>query len=102
MATAFWIIFTAINAQVIIFIINTLNIQPDVWWWKLSAQIIGIGGMILIATVLYRIMHYAMGLKPVKYLVRFTSLTAFPFWRRYRFLKDNKNHISAVKQETNS
>jgi hypothetical protein len=90
MATAFWIIFTAVNAQVIIFIINALDIQPEVWWWRLTAQIISIAGMVLIVAVLYRIMHYAMGLKPVKYLVRFTSLTAFPFWRRYRFPKNKK------------
>jgi ferredoxin len=102
MATAFWLIFTAINAQIFIFIINTLNIQPDVWWWKLIAQFIGIGGMILTATVLYRIMHYAMGLKPVKYLVRFTSLTAFPFWRRYRFLKNSKNRSTSAKEEASA
>jgi hypothetical protein len=99
MATAFWIIFTAVNAQVIIFIINTLNIQPEVWWWRLTAQIISIAGMVLIATLLYRIMHFAMGFKPVKYLVRFTSLTALPFWRRYRFLKNNKDHSTSVKEE---
>ena len=99
MATVFWIIFSAANAQLIMFIINTLNIQPEVWWWRLTAQVISIAGMVLIATFLYRIMHYAMGFKPVKYLVRFTSLTAFPFWRRYRFLKNNKNHNNPVKED---
>jgi ferredoxin len=99
MAVAFWIIFSAINAQVILFIISTLNIHPEVWWWKLVAQVISIAGMVLISTVLYRLMHYAMGLKPVKYLVRFTSFTALPFWRRYRFLKINKS--TPVKKETN-
>lgn len=99
MAVAFWIIFTAINSQVLLFIINALNIQPDVWWWRLTANIIGIGGMVLIATLLYRIMHFAMGLKPVKYLVRFTSLTALPFWRRYRFLKHKKNLNDSVRKE---
>jgi ferredoxin len=90
MAVAFWIIFTLINAQVIIFLINVLDIQPDAWWWRIASGLIGIGGMVLIATLLYRIMHFAMGLKPVKYLVRFTSLTAFPFWRRYRNTKEGK------------
>jgi Pyruvate/2-oxoacid:ferredoxin oxidoreductase delta subunit len=83
MAVVFWIIFTAVNSQIILLIINALNIQPDVWWWKLTAQIIGIGGMVFITAGLYRIMHYALGLNPVKYLIRFTSLTALPFWRRY-------------------
>jgi hypothetical protein len=86
MAAAFWIIFTAVNAQIYILLINTLNIQPEVWWWKMTAQIIAIGGMIVIVAVLYRIMHFAMGFKPIKYLVRFTSLTGLPFWRRYRYL----------------
>jgi hypothetical protein len=31
LAVAFWIIFTIINAQIIILIINTLNIQPEAW-----------------------------------------------------------------------
>jgi Pyruvate/2-oxoacid:ferredoxin oxidoreductase delta subunit len=90
MAAAFWIIFTAINAQIILLIINALNINPNVWWWKMAFHITGIACMILITTVLYRIMHYAMGFKPVRYLVRFTSLTALPFWRRYSFLKNSK------------
>jgi ferredoxin len=85
MAVVFWIIFTIINTQFIILIVNTLNIQPDTWWWKIVSCLTGIGGMVLIAALLYRAMHYAMGLKPVKYLVRFTSLTALPFWRRYKF-----------------
>ena len=97
MAFAFWIIFTAINAQLIVLIINALNIQPDVWWWRLAANIIGIGGMVLITTILYRIMHYAMGFKAVKYLVRFTSFTSLPFWRRYRFLETRKTKTSTVK-----
>lgn len=87
MATAFWIIFSAVNAQVILFILQTFSIQPHSIWWKIFTNVIGIVGMVLIATILYRIMHFAMGLKPVKYLVRFTSLTALPFWRRYKSLK---------------
>src|SRR5664280_2548112 len=90
MAVIFWIIFTIINAQIIILIINTLNIQPEVWWWRIVSSLIGIGSMVLIATLLYRLMHYAMVLKMVKYLVRFTSLTAFPFWRRYIFPENYK------------
>jgi ferredoxin len=83
MAVVFWIIFTTANAQLILLIINTLHIQPEIWWWKITSEIIGIGGMILIAALFYRIFHFAMGLKVVRYLVRFTSFTALPFWRRY-------------------
>lgn len=98
MAVAFWIIFTALNAQVILLIINALNINPEVWWWKVASQITGIACMVLITTILYRIMHYAMGFKPVSYLVRFTSLTTLPFWRRYTFLRNRqKNNTSGSK-----
>jgi len=82
MAAVFWIIFTAINSQVILLIINAFNIQPEHLWWKITANVIAVGGMVLITTLLYRIMHFLMELKPVKYLVRFTSLTSLPFWRR--------------------
>jgi ferredoxin len=99
MAVAFWIIFTAINAQVILLIISAFNIHPDVWWWRLAANIISIGGMVLISSILYRIMHFAMGFKPVKYLVRFTSFTALPFWRRYWFLRNGKNLRKSGKNE---
>jgi ferredoxin len=99
MAIAFWIIFTAVNAQLLLIIIKTLNIQPEVWWWKIIAQITAIGGMILIVTGLYGIMHYAMGFKPIRHLVRFTSLTGLPFWKRYIYNKNNKFRNSSVGQK---
>jgi ferredoxin len=100
MATVFWIIFTIINSQLIMLIIRSLHIQPEIWWWKIASNIIGIGGIVLVSTLLYRIMHHAMGFKPVLYLIRFTSLTALPFWRRYSFnnkSKDRKNSALPYK-----
>jgi ferredoxin len=91
MAIAFWVLFTALNTQIILFILNSLNIQQEAWWWIVSTQLIGIAGMVLTATFLYRIMHYAMGFKPVRTIIRFTSLTALPFWRRYKFFKNRKD-----------
>lgn len=85
MAIIFWIIYSTINIQIILFTINKLKIMPELWWWKLVSNLIGIAGMIIIVTLLYRIFHYAMGIKPVRYLIRFTSFTTFPFWRRYMF-----------------
>jgi Pyruvate/2-oxoacid:ferredoxin oxidoreductase delta subunit len=92
MAILFWLIFSALNARIIFLIINILNINPHIWWWKLASQITGIGFMIIVTASLYIIMHYAMGFKPVRYLVRFTSLTTIPFWRRYNFLKNRKKN----------
>ena len=94
MAIVFWLIFTTLNALFIALIMSTLNIKPGVWWWMATANVISIGGMVLITTLLYRFVHYAMGIKPVKYLIRYTSLTALPFWRRYKFEKKSKNNSS--------
>ncbi|HUX95872.1 MAG TPA: EFR1 family ferrodoxin [Bacteroidales bacterium] len=92
MAIAFWIIFSAINGQILFFIINALKVTTETWWWWLISNIISIGGMVLITTLLYWLMHHAMSIKPVKYLVLFTSLTALPFWRRYRYMNKSKGH----------
>lgn len=99
MAVVFWIAFTAFNALLLTFIVDTLNIHPEAWWWKLISSLIAIAGMVLISSVLYRIVHYAMGLRPVKYLVRFTSLTALPFWRRYKHPKDNNNSGNSLNKK---
>ena len=76
-----------------------LDIHPDVWWWKILSDLIGIAVMVAISAGLYVFVHYAVGFKPLNYLVRFTSLTTLPFWRRYRYNKDkekekkNNNHV---------
>ncbi len=100
MAIGFWLIFTFINTRVIMMLTTQLNIHAESMWWIVTKNILGIGSMILIAAILYRIMHTAIGLKPVNYLIRYTSLTSWSFWRRYinkRNLKnqDNRNISTA-------
>jgi len=92
MATLFIILITAVNTKLIMIMINSLGIQPDALWWKVTSQLFSIAVMVLSAAFLYLIMHVAMAIKPVKLLVRFTSLTTLPFWRRYRYLKEKKNN----------
>lgn len=84
MAVAIYLLIIAVNTWIALFVIQLLNIRPDLWWWKLATQIISLGLTVFIPAVIYIIMHYSMELKPVKYLIRFTSLTALPFWRRYK------------------
>jgi ferredoxin len=91
MATLFIILITALNTKLIMIMINSLGIQPEALWWKVTSQLLGMAVMVLSAAFMYLIMHVAMAVKPVKLLVRFTSLTTLPFWRRYRYLKDKKN-----------
>jgi ferredoxin len=90
MAVGFWMILTIVNAQIILLIINLLDLQPDTTWIKIFAQVLSLVSTVFIPAALYILMHYAMGLKPVKYLVRFTSLTALPFWKRYFPRKKSK------------
>lgn len=99
MATAFMFLITAINARILVFAIDTLNIQPQAWWWKLISQLIYMTVMVLVANILYRIMHYIMGIKPVRSLIRFTSLTTLPFWRRYKYLKNRYNFANSAKKK---
>ena len=93
MAVIFWLAFTAFNTWLIALIINHFMISTGSAWWWLLSNILSIGGMVAITAVLYRLIHYAMAVKPVKYLIRFTSLTALPFWRRYNRRKSNKQSI---------
>ena len=76
-----------LRKKLIMRIISTLGIQPDALWWKVTSQLISIAVMVLAAAFMYLIMHVAMAIKPVKLLVRFTSLTTLPFWRRYKYLR---------------
>jgi Pyruvate/2-oxoacid:ferredoxin oxidoreductase delta subunit len=101
MALAFWIIFTAVNAEIILLIISTFHLSAETLWWRIMSNIISIGGMVVITAVLYYIMHYAMGIKAVRYLVRFTSLTALPFWRRYDYLLRRNNKITSTDKDLN-
>lgn len=101
MATLFMIMITAVNTWLIFFIADQLNIRPEAWWWKITNQIISAAVMVFSAAFLYLIMHYIMRFKPANYLVRFTSLTAFPFWRRYKYLK-NKKILNNNQAENNT
>jgi Pyruvate/2-oxoacid:ferredoxin oxidoreductase delta subunit len=102
MALAFWLIFSAVNAQVLLAIVGLLNIPAEKWWWWVISNIIAIGGMVLITATLYRIVHYAMAFKPVRDLVKYTSLTALPFWRRFSFIKGDKSSVSEDQTNTTS
>jgi ferredoxin len=83
MAVGFWLLITIVNAQIFLLLINLFNFQSDAVWLKIITQILSLVCTVFIPAVVYFVIHYAMGFRPVKYLLRFTSLTALPFWRRY-------------------
>jgi Pyruvate/2-oxoacid:ferredoxin oxidoreductase delta subunit len=84
MAVGFYILIITVNTWLGLQLINLFKIQPGVWWLKLALQITNLALTVFLPAFAYVIMHYAMGLKPFRYLVRFTSLTALPFWKRYK------------------
>lgn len=84
MAVAFYFLIMAVNAWLAILLISLFKTDSQIWWLKIALQISSLVLTVFIPAMGYVLMHYAMGLKPVKYLIRFTSLTAFPFWKRYK------------------
>lgn len=90
MAAGIIFLIAAANSALMVFILDKFNIRPDVWWWKISSQILAVLVMILISAVVYSIVHKAMGFKPFHYVVKYTSLTTLPFWRRYKYPGKNK------------
>lgn len=94
MAVVFWIILSFVNTQVIFLLADLLKPDKNAIWWQVLTNAVAITGMILITTFLYRILHYALLFKPFRHLVKFTSLTTLPFWRRYTFLKGKEYYSS--------
>ncbi|MDQ1297295.1 MAG: hypothetical protein QG611_1277 [Bacteroidota bacterium] len=95
MATLIMILVSAVNTWLFILLIDVLNFSPDTLWWKIVSQLIVIAVMITLASFIYFVMHYLMGFRPISYLVRFTSLTTYPFWRRYRYRREKKDPVKA-------
>jgi ferredoxin len=83
MAVGFWLLITVVNARIILLVIKLFNLQPEATWLKIFTNVLSLVSIVFIPAFVYLVIHYAMGLKPVKYILRFTSLTALPFWRRY-------------------
>jgi Pyruvate/2-oxoacid:ferredoxin oxidoreductase delta subunit len=84
MSLLFYLAFSSINAWLIILALRLFNIEESTWWFMIVKNIAGIIVMILITALLYRILHFMMRSAIVRSIVRFTSLTALPFWKRYR------------------
>lgn len=90
MAAVFIILIGAINTWFTVSLSGIFGCEADICWWKIISMIIWTGLTIGVSAGIYLVMHYAMELKPVRYLLRFTSLTTLPFWRRYTFLKGKR------------
>lgn len=83
-AVGFYFLIMLINTWTCITVLNIFNINSGTFWWKTFTQVLGLVLTIIIPAVSYVVLHYAIGFKPVNSFVRYTSLTALPFWRRYK------------------
>ncbi len=85
MAFLFWLAYSTANAWLFMFILDHTTISKTSLPWKIFTNLAGIGMMVVITALLYRLLHHAMALKIIRNVARFTSLTALSFWRRYKF-----------------
>lgn len=65
---------------------KALNITGNSFWYYFFMIFFGMPLLFFS----YRVLHFSMRYRWVASLVRFASLTHFPFWRRYRALKNIK------------
>lgn len=94
MAVGFYILIVLLNTRLGIAVLNLFKTNTDSPWWIIFTQVSSLALTIAVPAMIYLIMHYAMGFKPLRQVVRFTSLTALPFWRRYKpFTRRNKAEV---------
>lgn len=84
MAVGFYILIVLLNTWLGIAVLNLFKTGTDSPWWIVFTQVSSLALTIAVPAFIYLIMHYAMGFKPLRQVVRFTSLTALPFWKRYK------------------
>jgi Pyruvate/2-oxoacid:ferredoxin oxidoreductase delta subunit len=84
MSLIFFLAFSSVNAWLIMLSLRLLNIEESTWWFTILKNIAGIIVMVLVTALLYRILHFTMRSAIMRSIVRFTSLTALPFWKRYK------------------
>lgn len=94
MAAVFAVAIGAANTWLTLLLIESLGIEPQALWWKILSQFISIAVWVAGAAVLYLIMHYVRGFKPLNYVVKLSSLTTLPFWRRYVYHMGKKNRVN--------
>jgi Pyruvate/2-oxoacid:ferredoxin oxidoreductase delta subunit len=84
MAVGFYFMIVLVNTWLGIAVIDLFKTSADSPWWIAFTQISRLALTIAVPALLYKIMHYAMGFNLLRFIVRITSLTALPFWRRYK------------------
>jgi Pyruvate/2-oxoacid:ferredoxin oxidoreductase delta subunit len=84
MAAGFYFIIIYINSLFGIALMGLFRNGSDSQLWKYITQLSSLALTIIIPALVYIIVHLAMRFKPVRQLVRFTSLTSLPFWKRYK------------------
>lgn len=84
LAVGFYILIVISNTWFGIALISFFKKGEDSPLWITLTQISSLALTIAIPSIVYLLLHYAMGFKPLRHMVRLTSLTSFPFWRRYK------------------
>jgi len=83
LAVAFWLIISSLFGVIFPAIVRIGGINQDAIWWKIIEQLLQFGVLIASVWACYLIIHYIQRFKPFRYMIEFTSLSRFGFWRRY-------------------
>jgi Pyruvate/2-oxoacid:ferredoxin oxidoreductase delta subunit len=83
LAVGFYLLILAANAWLAVRLIKLPLIAGSSALRTVLPQLTSLVLTVAIPWFCYSVVHYAMGLKPVRGLIRFTSLTSLGFWRRY-------------------
>jgi len=84
MAVGFYFLIILLNTKLALLISDLSGLPDKSGLLKITSSVTSLILTVFVPAFAYFVIHYAIGLKPVNGLFRWTSLTTFRFWRRYR------------------
>ncbi len=84
LAAGFLILIMVANTWITSLIISVLNKGTDSQWVKILSQVSSLALTVAIPAFIYLLLHQVAGFRPLSLLLKYTSLTTYRFWRRYK------------------
>ena len=84
MAVVFYLLIITVNGLLASALSHLSAAGSGASWYIFITRVTSVLLTVLIPSFIYLIIHYASGFRPLRTLLKFTSLTTFRFWRRYQ------------------